>query len=148
MPGRSAIASFALLVACAVASAPHAQPAVTASSGWIEPPADGAAEARAFVVVENSTMYDVYVVGARTEVAGAVELEQAAEGGGQAATVTEVPVPAYGQLEMSPEGVYLVLRDLTRPLKAGETVSLVVLTDRGEELSVPARVGKQPPGGW
>lgn len=118
----------------------EAQPAVKASSAWVEAPATGASEAIAAMVIENGTMYDVYVVGAAAEVAGAVELRQAGAAGTPATVVKEIPVPAFGQLEMSPTGPHLVLRDLKQPLKAGDTVTLSIHADNGAVVSVSATV--------
>jgi copper(I)-binding protein len=115
------------------------QPTVRVSTAWIQAPAAGSTEAAAFVAVDNSTMYDVFIVGAETEVA-TIEIRDRQKGGAAAVVVKEVPVPAFGRLEMSPETVHLRLTALERPLKAGDTVRLVIYTDGGEQLAVSATV--------
>lgn len=120
------------------AGAGLAQSAVKASGGHVSVTKDGTT-ATAVLTVQNGTMYDVYVVGAQTDAAGAVEIRQAAPAG-EAAAVKEVPVPAYGALEMSTQGVHLLLKDLKRPLKAGDTVTLTVFTDAGERIDIAAKV--------
>jgi hypothetical protein len=116
------------------------QRAVTAPSAWVQAPAAGTAEASAFGVVANGGMYEVYITGVASEEAGVAELRQKAPGASAAAAVKEVPVPAYDRLEMAPEGVHIRLRELKRPLKAGDTVPLMIFLDNGETLSVNATV--------
>ncbi len=116
------------------------QPTVRASGAWIQAPAPGATDARAFVVVDNGTMYDIYIVGAETDVAGTVELRHTPKSSVTPAAIKEVPVAAYGRLEMSPYAVHLHLGALKRPLAAGDVVTLVIYTDIGEQLTVSASV--------
>ena len=113
---------------------------VSASEGWIELPAEGATTASAFVVVKNPTMYDIYLISAATEVAAGVELRDTAEGEGEAKTLPEITVPAYGSVRMKADGVHLQLMDLERPLKEGETILLTLTTDGAVKLRVRAPV--------
>lgn len=112
------------------------QRTVRATEAWIAAGASG--EARAFAIVENGTMYDVYLVGAESDAAGAIELMQTTSG--KSAAVKEVPIAAFERLEMSPDATFLKLSGLKRPLKPGETVTIVLRTDTGERLSVAAAV--------
>lgn len=116
------------------------QPTIRASAAWIQAPAAGRPEAMAFATIDNGTMYDIYLVGAETEVAGATELRETPKGAAAPAAVAEVPVPAFGRLQMSPQTVHLHLGALTRPLAAGDVVTLVLHTDIGERLTVSATV--------
>lgn len=116
------------------------QPTVRASGAWIQAPAPGTSDASAFVVVDNGTMYDIYIVGASTDVAATLELRDTPKGAAAPVAVKEVPVAAYGRLEMSPQAVHLHLGALERPLAAGDIVTLVIYTDIGEQLTVSATV--------
>jgi copper(I)-binding protein len=111
------------------------QRTVRASAGWVTA---STAEATAGAVVENGTMYDVYIVGAQTDSAGAVELVQVRDG--KSAAVKEVVVAAFERLEMAPGSVFLKLTQLKQPLNSGETVKINLRTDSGEILSVDAVV--------
>lgn len=115
----------------------------SAASGWVQLPSDGETSARAFVVVKNPTMYDVYVVSAASGVSGKVEIRDAV--GDDAKTVGEITVPAYGTLRMKADGVHLRLVDLERPLEEGETVRLTLTTDGSVKLLVRAVVRKTAP---
>ena len=116
------------------------QRTVKASAGWVKLPADGAKETSAFVTVENGTMYDVYLIGAESDVAAAVELRQASKSGGPPTAAKEVTVPAFDRVDMAPDGLYVHLGQLTRPLKAGDRVNLTISVDSGTPLTVEAVV--------
>ena len=116
----------------------------SASAGWVTLPASGGTTASAFVSVDNPTMYDIYLDSASADVAGKVEFRQAdASGAIKPEAMKNVTVPAYGSLEMDPKGVQLVLSDLKRPLKDGETVTLTLSILYGATLQVPATVKRQ-----
>ncbi len=116
---------------------------VSASKGWVQLPSDGETSASAFVVVKNPTMYDIYLVSATTAVAGKVEFRDARDG--EAKSVREVTVPAYGSMSMTADGVHLSLVDLERPLETGETIPLTITTDASAKLRVQAVVRERTP---
>jgi copper(I)-binding protein len=118
------LALLALLVSLSAAPA-TAQKAVSASKAWIRLPAAGETKALAFGVIDNPTMYDVYFVSASAEIAESVQFRTPAPSG-QSTLATEVSAPAYGALELKPDGLHLVLDGLKRPLEAGETVAITI----------------------
>ena len=114
---------------------------VSAKTAWIKLPAPGEETTQAFVIVENQTMYDVYVVSASTDVAETVRFfEPASNPNDEPTPVKEITAPAFGRLEMTPGGVHLQLVGLTRPLLPGETITLTLMTDGGLALEVRAVV--------
>lgn len=112
------------------------QPGVKASDAWVAA-ADGP-ETAAYVVVENGTMYDVYLTGAESDLAQAVELLQTTNG--KASVVNEMPIPAFDRIAMAAHGRFLRLKGLKKPLKAGDRVALVLGLDNGDRLTVDATV--------
>jgi periplasmic copper chaperone A len=118
--------------------------APSASDAWVKLPAAGDTTASAFVSVDNPTMYDIYLASATADVAGKVEFRQAdASGALKPDVVKNVTVPAYGSLELDAKGTRLVLSELKRPLKEGETVNLTLSILYGPTLQVPATVKKE-----
>src|SRR3990172_9588050 len=83
---------------------------VGASDAWVKLPAAGETVASAFVVVENPTMYDIYLTSGATEVAEKVEFREKAKGVEQ--PLKMVTVSAFDSLSMSTEGIYLQLMNL------------------------------------
>lgn len=112
---------------------------VNAAEGWVKLPAAGDTATPAFVVVNNPTMYDIYLVSAESEIAGAVEFRDKSAGAA-AQPVKEVTAPAYGRVEMTADGVHLWLKDLKRPLTAGEKIAIQLTTDAGLVLQTAAIV--------
>ena len=131
---RPVLLIAALLMCGAVGTA--AQPGVKAADAWVAA-ADGP-ETAAYVTVQNGTMYDVYLTGAETAVAQAVELMQTANG--KAGAVKEVSIPAFDRVAMAADAVILRLKGLKKPLQAGDRVALVLGLDNGDRLNVEATV--------
>ena len=133
-----------IVLSCGILLAPLAsvlsatQPTVRISTARVEP-ANGA-DARAYLVVENGTMYEVYLVAASSEAAAKVELMRAAPDKSAPAPAAEIAVPAFDRLEMSPDGTFLQLTGLKQPLKSGDSVTIALTTDAGETLTAAAIV--------
>lgn len=131
----STAAVMTLLTGMAVAQAPP-----SASAAWVAEPGAGATSTTAYALIENPTMYEVFVVTVTTDAAGTAEV---AEGPGDTAkTVRELSVPAYGSTELKPGGMQIRLKDLKRALKAGDTVALTLTLDSGAVIKVEAPVKK------
>lgn len=110
-----------------------------AADAWLVAPGPGETTAVVSVTLRNPTMYEVFVVGVRTDAARTARLERRGAGGA-AETVSEVPLAAYGSASLSADGVHVRLTDLTRPLAPGDTVPLVFTTDGGATFRVAATV--------
>ena len=138
MAGRS-VFGLAALLALAVTAA-GAQGQFSASGAWVVEPGAGASSTSAYVVIENPSMYEAYVVEVTCDAAKSADI---ADGVADAAkAVPELSVPAYGQTELKPGGVHIRLKDLTRPLQAGESVELTLTMDSGATITVTAPVKK------
>ena len=134
-----------IVVAASMAvGASAAQGRITASDARITLPAAGQTQAMAFVAVENPTMYAIYVTSASADAAGKVELRDASQDGDAKLKPVEfITVPAYGRVDMGPNGVHLSLLDLKRPLKEGDAIALTLMTDVDVTLKVQAVVRKE-----
>jgi periplasmic copper chaperone A len=138
------VVATAVLVAASLSEYAAAdQKPLAALEAWVKLPAAGDTSATAYVVIDNPTMYDVYIVSAVSDVAADVEFRQkAAAADATAQAVKEIAAPAYGKLELTSEGAHLVLRNLKRALKEGEIVTLTLTTDGGLVVEAPAVVRK------
>ena len=90
--------------------------------------------AAVYLTVNNPTMYDVYVMSATSDAAGKVELLSGDK------PVESMTVAAYGSLTLKSGGMYLRLSDLKRALKAGDKVTVTLVTDGGLEIKATATV--------
>lgn len=129
-----ALGLSALLASVPALSAQSGGP--TASDAWVAAPAAGATTADAFAVVENPTMYEVFVVSVSTDAAASAEIID----GDGSRSMKELPVPAYGRAELKPGAVRIRLKDLKTPLKTGDSVALTLTTDGGATVKVTAPV--------
>ena len=134
------VVTFGLIASAAVMVGQGAE--VKISKGSVKVPTAGETTTTAFAVVENPTMYDVYLVSATADVAGKAEFREKISEGAEAQVKKFVTVPAYGSVSMDPKSLYLLLTDLKRPLKEADPVSLTLTTDTGAALRVSAVVQK------
>jgi len=58
------------------------------------------------------------------------------------APVKSIAVPAKGKVELKPGGLHLMLFELNKPLKEGDTVNLTLTTDTGAKVQAAAAVKK------
>jgi copper(I)-binding protein len=126
----------ALILTLTLAASVSARQA--ASDAWIAEPAAGDTTAVAYLTVTNPTAYDIYVVSASSSAAERVEIRQGA--GAAEKVVKVITVSSYGFAELKPSEEHLVLVNLKRPLKTGDTVDLTLKTDGGITLNVSAAV--------
>ncbi len=115
----------------AIAVLVWAQPATTATDATI---VRSGAAASVYLTLNNPSMYDIYVMSATSDAAGKVELYSADK------PVDNLTVAAYGSLELKAGGMFLRLSDLTRELKAGESITVTMLTDGGATIVAVAAV--------
>ena len=133
-----------LLLSVALATGPlAAQKPLTASKAWVKATAAGETSTTAFVVVENPTMYDVYVMSAQTDAAGSVKFQRAPTSpSAKPEPLEQLTAPAYDSIELKPDGVHMLLSDLKKPLNAGDQVTLFLTTDSGLVIEAIAEVRK------
>ncbi len=122
---RTALVVLLLNVITLAQQAPTASDATTVVAGGT---------ACVYAVINNPTMYDIYVMSATSDVAGKVELYSADK------PVDNMTVAAYGSLTLKAGGMFLRLSDLKRELKAGESITVTMMTDGGVAIAVTAPV--------
>jgi copper(I)-binding protein len=136
--GRAGVG--AVIVGLAVFGVEGAQRDVVATEAWVKASAAGTTTTTAFALIENPTAYTVYLRSASSDAAERVEFHDATSND---AVVKDVQVASYDSLAMDPKGVYMRLVGLKRPLKEGDTVSLVLVTEAGLSLPVSAAVRQE-----
>ncbi len=115
----------------AIAVLAVAQLATTAADATV---VRSAAYASVYLTLNNPSMYDVYVMSATSEAAGKVELYSGDT------PVDNLTVAAYGSLELKAGGMFLRLSELKRELKAGESITVTMLTDGGASIVAVATI--------
>ena len=107
------------------------QPAPTASDASA---VVAGATASVYLVINNPTMYDIYVTSATSEVAAKVELCSVDK------AIDDLTVASYGSLELKAGGMFLRLSGMKRELKAGESIAVTMMTDGGVTIVATAVV--------
>jgi hypothetical protein len=128
------------LAALALAAA-AAAPALTAADAWIRA-TPGADVAAAYLTLTNTGTTPVTVIGARSSAAAMAMIHESQLIGTQSTmrpreTLTLAPRQT---LRFAPGGLHVMLHGLTRPLKPGDEVTLVLLLKDGGTLEVVAHV--------
>jgi copper(I)-binding protein len=137
---RRLLSATSILAFVLMSAAAWAQAGPSASEAWVAEPAAGATAADAYAVIDNPSMYEVFIVTVTADAAGSAEI---VDGPADAAkAMKELSVPAYGRAELKPGAVRIRLKDLKKPLKAGDTVALTMTTDGGATIKVSAEVRK------
>ncbi len=96
------------------------------------------ATASVYLTINNPTMYDIYVMSATSDAAAKVELYAGDK------LVDNLTVAAYGSLTLKSGGMFLRLSELKRELKAGESITVTLVTDGGVTLVATAAVTTSP----
>lgn len=115
---RSFLAAFAALLAGYTNAHAHG---LDITSAWA-PAGDGGKNGVVHLKIENEAFHAEYLYGASSPVAGKVELHRAV--GTEMHRVERIEIPLSDALDMQRSGYHLMLIDLKRPLKEGETVPI------------------------
>lgn len=135
---------FTLLVVLSVAPVPGL--AVEITDGWMRALPPGQPTAAAYLTVNNPDTVTVRLVAARSEVAERVEIHRSSqvEGMWRMRRIDGLDIPAGGTVTLAPGGTHLMLMGLARPLREGESLSILLEFDSGQTL--PATIVVQAPG--
>ncbi|MBI1181031.1 MAG: copper chaperone PCu(A)C [Alphaproteobacteria bacterium] len=120
---------------------------------WARATPEGAKVGGAYVTVANTGDEDDRLTGASLNVAGKVEIHQMSMENGvmRMKHIAEgLPIPAHGKLVLEPGSYHLMLMNLKRPLKAGDTVAGALTFQRAGTVQVDftvAPIGALSPDG-
>lgn len=128
-----------MLLALSLALPAWAQ--VSVETPWSRATPPGAKIGVGFLRLKNAGAAD-RVVGAASPAAGRVEMHVTTREGNvmKMRQVDSFEIPAGGTFELKPGGAHLMLMDLRRPLKQGETLPLTLQLEKGGELNVELKV--------
>lgn len=108
-----------------------AQPTLTAADATV---VVSGTTASVYLTINNPTMYAIYVVSATSNAAGKVEIYSGDK------VAQDLTVSSYGALELKAGGMFLRLSDLKSALKAGELITVTMMTDGGVTIVATAVV--------
>ena len=133
MRGAVSAVIAATLLVVGVSGCQGSEPeTISISDAWVKA-VDGGMSGM-FAEITNPTSSDVVLVGARSDVAGMVEIHEVANGimrekdGG-------VVITAGSTVALMPGADHVMLMGLRGPLLAGDTISVTLVFDSGQEIT-------------
>ena len=142
--GAAAVLTVGALTACgsdddASTTLTQAE-SVTLTDQWIKA-ADTEMTAE-FGILTNNSDNQVTVTGGRSDAAGSVEVHEITEADG-VRSMQEIQggltIPAGATVELTPGGNHIMLMDLTRPIRAGDQVTITLTFADGSTLDASAQ---------
>jgi hypothetical protein len=131
-----------LLALCSVAaSVPAAEPGPSVRAAWARATPPGTTVAAAYLTIVGGAQAD-RLVSAATARAGMTQIHEVTEAAGMARMrpVEGVDVPAHQTVLLGPQGLHLMLMQLSQPLVAGERFPLTLTFARAGEVEVDVAV--------
>lgn len=98
----------------------------------------------AFMVIKNTDKKEIKLLSAGSEIADRVELHQHVMEDGlmKMRQVKEIMIPGGGSVALQPGGYHVMFLNLKQPLEEGQSISLSLSFDNGQQLSLEAPVKK------
>ena len=140
------IAAIAILAAAGLAAAPAASAQVTVTDPWVRGTVTGQKATGAFMQLKSHA--DTALVAAASPVAKIVEIHEMKMEGSMMRmnAVDRLALPAGKAVDLKPGGYHVMLMDLVKPLKDGDTVPLqLTFEDRaGKKQTVEVKAVVRP----
>ena len=136
---------FVLLLGVVLLSACNSAQSLSVKDAWARPGTAGGNSAIYFII-ENSASQDDVLLSASGDVAASVELHISmmdANGVMSMQPQESVPAPAQGTVEFKAGGLHVMLINLNRDLKVGDTFTVTLNFQNAGEITVDVTV-KEP----
>jgi periplasmic copper chaperone A len=132
--------AFIAIAGCAMAFAGD----ITVENPFVKEVAAQMPNSAAFMTVNNKGAKAVSLINARSAASKIVEFHTHTHKDGMMTMyrVEKIEIPAGGKVELKPMGFHVMLIDLNKPIKEGESVEMELVFDNGESVKVSAPVKK------
>jgi periplasmic copper chaperone A len=140
--GLAALVMLACATGAATAHDFHAG-AIGVDRAVASPSTIGQRETPAFMTITNSGKADA-LVGATCSAAKSVELHNAmpTDAGTTMRTLSAIPIPANGTLDLTREGYHIVFISLNHSFTAGDRIAATLRFSSGTELAIEFQIGE------
>lgn len=121
-------------------------PKISVQAPWVRPALAGQNSAAYFVIVNEGSSADVLTgVKVSSSIAKMAEIHQTKMEGGvmKMSPAPNVEVPAGSRVEFKPGGYHVMLMELQRELKEGETISITLTFEKSGNVTLEAPVKSQ-----
>lgn len=126
------------LVILSLISLGFSAPKIVLKNLWIQPTPPGVKTTMMGGVILNEGDEEDYLIGARSEVAKAVEIHKTVMENQIAKMVKQdrVKIPPKGKVHFKHHGYHIMLIGLKRPLKEGDKVKVTLIFEKSGEITV------------
>ena len=127
--------------ALAQSAAPAAPPALTVTNAWVRA-IPGAGVAAVYLTLHNGGRRSLVITGVRCPLAGTAMIHETRVVNGVSSMRPHEPlvIAPGATIVLAPDGLHVMLHDLTRPLAVGSDVPLEIILAGGARIAVSARV--------
>jgi len=119
-----------------------AQPKIEIKDPWVRLVPERAKNTAAYMKIENKGTEADKLIDASNNVSKITELHETVEG--KMRKISAIEVPAGKTVELKPGGLHVMIIDLNKPLKEGDTVGITLKFEKSGEIKVNAPVKKGP----
>lgn len=131
-----------LLLAGVFLAAAASKPTVAISDAWMREPNPARPVAAAFMTLHNPSTSEIALLNVTSTVAKRIELHEMKTENGmmKMRQVEKIAIPANGTVKLEPGGLHLMLFDLTREVKGGDSVEFGLQFSDGTSAKIIAKV--------
>jgi copper(I)-binding protein len=135
--------AFAALLMVAAVLAFAQSPSIQVENPWARATPSGAKTGAVYMTIDNKSSTADRLTGVSSEVAKKLQIHETKTDKG-ITKMREIsgglPVPVGGSIVLKPGGYHVMLIDLNKPLKAGETFPLTLVFEKAGEVSITVPV--------
>ena len=135
--------AFAALLMVAAVPAFAQSPSIQVENPWARATPSGAKTGAVYMTIDNKSSIADRLTGVSSEVAKKLQIHETKTDKG-ITKMREIsgglPVPVGGSLVLKPGGYHVMLIDLNKPLKAGETFPLTLVFEKAGNISITVPV--------
>lgn len=129
-----------LLAGLLAGSVALAQPKIEVKEAWVREVPPTSRMSAAYMVIENKGNQPDRLIDASNNVSEVTELHETVDG--KMRRIKAIEVPAGGKVELKPGGLHIMLINLKKPLREGDTVELTLRFEKSGEIKIQAPVRK------
>lgn len=117
-----------------------AQPKIEVKDAWVREVPPTSKMSAAYMVIENHGKEADKLVDVSNNASKITEIHETV--GGKMRRVKALEIPAQGKVELKPGGYHMMLINLDKPLKEGESVEITLKFEKSGEIKIQAPVKK------
>lgn len=137
---------FLWLVSIAISACSPTSKTLTINNVWARP-AQAGENGAIYFIIENDTNIDDALISANTEVASSAEAHMSMVNNQDVMTMQmqeAVKIPSGEKIVFEPRGLHIMLVNLNRNLKIGDTFTLTLNFEKAGEITIQVEVKEQP----